>query len=134
MSKHTDGAVRAADKIVDFLGIPHREPFLEYQRNAKIAAIIDREIGLPEKEARIEELEKELLTLITFSADLQQRLEAEKAELVETLTDLIPYINECEMAKQIYRTQAQAIREVVAAAIAKAEPTTTTNPKPEEPQ
>lgn len=46
-------------------------------------------------------------------------LMAAAPELLETLSDLIPYINECEQRKQIYRTQAQAIREVVSAAIAK---------------
>ena len=53
---------------------------IEGSNAAANAALI---ASAPEQQARIKELEGELLTLITFSADLQHRLEAEKAELVE---------------------------------------------------
>ena len=43
-------------------------------------------------------------------------------ELLKTLIDLIPYIDECEKLRQIQPMQAKAIREVASTAIANASP------------
>ena len=128
MSKHTDGAVKAAEKVL-----------LKYDSNSGTtiesvddwdvavdgaATIIDQETGLPELKARIKELEMELLTLITFSADLQQRLEAEKAELVEAyemVQDMLTSHQRMNLAKYEDNKEYRAIK-VARALLAKVEP------------
>jgi len=88
----TDPTMKAAEKIA--FGVwPQAEGYTKDNWTSRplwidhkikvFAAIINQKTGLPELKARIKELEGELHTLITFSADLQQRLDAEKAELVE---------------------------------------------------
>ena len=64
-------------------------------------------------------------------AEANAHLIAAAPELLKTLIDLVPYIKECEQLGQIHPIQAQAIREVVTTALAKAEPTNV-NPKQEE--
>ena len=79
---------------------------------------LKRELRLRvEDQARIEELEKELLTLITFSADLQHRLEAEKAELVEVIQELCDDFG----GKFISQTHRYALVGKLRAALAKTE-------------
>ena len=78
--QHTPGAVKAAKHINERQAVVFGRDTWDVD---ELAGLIDRETSLPTLQARIKELEKELLTLITFSADLQQRLEAEKAELLE---------------------------------------------------
>lgn len=94
-AKHTTEAAKQA-KNTD-VEIWRREP--ENYYSPSIHVTVNGDIGIDvgglifvmsvekwhKSQASIEELEKELLTLITFSADLQHRLEAEKAELVEAL-------------------------------------------------
>ena len=127
-AKHTDGAVKAAEKVL-----------LKYDSNSGTtiesvddwdvavdgaATIIDQETGLPELKARIKELEMELLTLITFSADLQQRLEAEKAELVEAyemVQGMLTSHQRMNLAKYEDNKEYRAIK-VARALLAKVEP------------
>ena len=50
---------------------------------------LDRAVGARALKSLIDRLEAELLTLITFSADLQHKAEAEKAELLEVSRRLV---------------------------------------------
>lgn len=71
-TKHTDEAVKAAEKIDELYLIDLSKG--DHPTKHEVAAIIDQEMGLPELKARID------------------RLEAEKAELVEACKLALSYL------------------------------------------
>ena len=89
-------------------------------------------IAIRDLRAHIKELEGELLTLITFSADLQQRLEAENKELVEALKAFVDAFGKCKPQRMYTRNGTYSFPDVVTistkiaeqahAALAKARP------------
>ena len=89
MTKHTDGAVRAAEKIKTLVVdvILHGRSnwsIVSQTANDKFAAIIDQETGLPKLKARNDHLEAErAVFLIGWKA-----FKAEKAELLEVVAEI----------------------------------------------
>lgn len=147
-TKYTDGAVRAALKLF-LLSLSKPDQIIwadvrldnlrqkDYELVDKYATIIDQETGLPEMQSRIDHLKDELkanINAMNAGSTKIDRLGAEKKELLRMLKSAIIDIDdwndengEFDVTHEGLRT----LRQEIEKAIAKADPPTTTNPKPE---